>query len=79
MPRFLVTAKQFVEEIGEVEIEAEDVEDAMQSVGDQDDWDWQDGDEIREFEVTGAKQIHDDDDDEQDPPEDGPEPEDMRE
>lgn len=74
MPRFLVTAKQFVEEIGEREIEANNADEAIAEADENDDWDWSDGDEVKEFEVTGAKEIHDDDDDEEDEPEDEEDP-----
>jgi hypothetical protein len=74
MPRFLVTAKQFVEEIGEREIEANNADEAIAEADENDDWDWSDGDEVKEFEVIGAKEIHDDDDDEEDEPEDEEDP-----
>ena len=74
MPRFLVTAKQFVEEVGEREIEADNADEDMAEADENDDWDWSDGDEVKEFEVIGAKEIHDDDDDEEDEPEDEEDP-----
>ena len=74
MPTFKVYARQWVEEIGEAEIEADTRNEALRMAEEEDpDWDWSDGNDVQDFEVTGAEQLDGDDEPDEDEPEDEPE------
>lgn len=56
MPLFKVHAQQWVKEVGELEIEANNKKEALRLAEDED-FDWSDGDDSKDFEILEAELV----------------------
>ena len=64
MPKYMVHAEQWVLELAEMEVEADNEDDAKEVAEDQGDWEWSDGDDSKDFEMTKVVLVTDDPDEE---------------
>jgi len=65
MPLFKVHAQQWVKEIGEIEIYASTQKEALEHAANED-FEWSDGDDSKDFEILEAEYLSDEEPEEED-------------